>query len=57
MVAKQTQDKTNLLSRGFILAVGDVLSDGAAEQHRLLADQADVLPEPVGVQVPDIVAP
>ena len=46
-----------LLSRGFILAIGDVLSDGAGKQHGLLADQADVPPEPAGVQLPDIVAP
>mmetsp|Transcript_32921 Transcript_32921/g.63413 ORF Transcript_32921/g.63413 Transcript_32921/m.63413 type:complete len:466 (+) Transcript_32921:2663-4060(+) len=43
-----------LLRRTVLLAVGDVLSDGAHEQHGLLPNQADLLPQPAHVERPHV---
>lgn len=49
------QAHTHLIHRGIILPVGDVVSDGACKQHRLLTDQTNVPAIPCWVQVSQVV--
>ena len=49
------QAHTHLIHRGIILPVGDVVSDGACKQHRLLTDQTNVPAIPRWVQVSQVV--
>ena len=50
------QAYTHLVHRGVILPIGDVISNGACKQHRLLTDQTNVSAVPRRVQVSQVVS-
>ena len=53
---EKSRPYTHLVHRGIILPVGDVISDGACKQHRLLTDQTNVSAVPRWVQVSQVVS-